>query len=368
MRIAMIGSRGLPPTYSGIEQAIGALATRLAARGHEVTVYGRDGHAVAGADGYDGVRQVILPSIRTKHAETVTHTALSTAHALARRRYDVIHFHATGPALFSVFARIRRVPSVATVHGLDWKREKWGAVATEVLKLGARVSATVPTETIVVSEELRKQLAQTYGARSTYIPNGVEFGDLDESEPVEGLSAGSFVLFLGRLVPEKQIHLLIEAFAQIDTEYKLVIAGPGGHADDYVAKLEELASSDPRVTLIGPRYAKEKTWLLRNARVVVQPSTLEGLPITVLEAHATGTEVLVSDIPENLAAITLDDRRMGTTFRTGDRADLTRALTAIIERPPGPPPVPADVVKERYSWDEIALQTESVYQQAHARG
>jgi glycosyltransferase involved in cell wall biosynthesis len=363
MRIAMIGSRGLPATHGGVERAVEALAKRLAARGHEVTVYGRSGYC--GTADVAGIHQIVLPSLNTKHFEAATHTMLSTTHALLRERYDIVHFHATGPALFAVAMRLRGVRTVATVHGLDWKREKWGPFATRVLKLAAWAAATIPTETVVVSRQLQRDLSAAYGTNSIYIPNGVDFADLEVPPvAVEGLIPGRFILFLGRLVPEKQPHVLIEAFRGIETDWRLVIAGPSQHAEEYESQLRRAAGEDERVLFVGPQYGSEKAWLLHNARVFVQPSTLEGFPIAPLEALAAGTEVLVSDIPENVEAITIDGRPYARTFRATDVEDLRKQLAPYLDSTSRLGPNAQTAARTAFDWDIITTETEDVYRRA----
>ncbi|MBA2276876.1 MAG: glycosyltransferase family 4 protein [Chloroflexia bacterium] len=361
----MIGTRGLPPSYGGVERAVAALADELASRGLRVTVYGRAGYCDRALHDWHGVRQISLPCIRTKHLEAISHTALATAHALASREFDLIHFHATGPALFASLARLAGKASVATVQGLDWRREKWGPVARTVLRLAARTAATVPNATIVVSRQLQHLLHVTYSVDATYIPNGVDLSDLGAADQsLEGLSSDGYVLFLGRIVPEKQVHLLIEAFARLDTDKLLVIAGPSSHSDRYVRYVEDLAAGDDRVRIVGPRYGAEKGWLLSNASVFVQPSTIEGLPIALLEALGVGARTIVSDIPENVEAITLGGVRFGHVFRSKDADDLRRAIQEVLEMPADATADAGERVRREYAWNRIATETEQVYRRA----
>jgi glycosyltransferase involved in cell wall biosynthesis len=290
---------------------------------------------------------------------------LSFADALARRRYDVLHVHATGPALFSVLPRLFRQPVVATVHGEDWRREKWGPMARTVLRGGLRIAATVPDRTIVVSGELQRQLQASFGTGSVCIPNGVDPSRFELTTPVAGLEPGRFLLFLGRLVPEKGIHLLLRAFARTDLPHKLVVAGPGTHSSGYVDELRALAAADPRVMLTGPMYGPEKSWLLRNARLMVQPSTLEGMPIVLLEAAVCGCPCLVSDIPEHLEVVRSGGESLASIFRSGDEEALLSALTRAAG---SPDEIRTETfrarVLDRYRWSSIAAATEQVYYEA----
>lgn len=369
LSIAMIGTRGMPATDGGVEMAVEALSRTLAQRGHSVTVYGRRGYCDASLRLHHAVNQVALPQLNTKHLEAISHTALATTHALARGRYDIVHFHATGPSLLSWLPRLRGVATVATIQGMDWKREKWGPLARQVLRLAARAAATLPSETIVVSRVLRELLRESYGRTSHYIPNGVELSWSTDQRPVEGLGERPFVLFLGRIVPEKQVHLLVEAFSRVKGDVQLAIAGSSSHSDDYVETVARLAAADPRVVLLGSRYGAEKAWLLRNTAVFVQPSTIEGLPIALLEALACDRFTIVSDIPENVEAVTLEDEPFGLVFRTGDVDDLARKLTQALSPglslPQRTPPV-GQLVRRRYDWERITDDTERVYRLALA--
>lgn len=368
LSVAMIGTRGLPASYGGVEVAVEQLSRELVKRGHRVSVYGRSAYCDPELHEIDGVEQITLPQINTKHLEALSHTMLSTMHAVTRRRFDVIHFHATGPTMLSLATRALGVPTVATVHGLDWRREKWGTTARQTLRVAARVAATVPNQTIAVSQELERFLNSNYKTSTTYIPNGVNLSEPEEPAPVDGLEPGRFVLHLGRIVPEKQAHALIEAFKHVPTDFRLAIVGPSSHSDTYMREVEELAHRDDRVLLLGPRYGAEKAWLLQNAAVFVQPSTLEGLPIALLEALAHDLFTIVSDIPENVEAVTLSgEQPHGLVFRTGDVSDLSHKLTLALSRDSrsiDDPLSVGDLVRERYDWERIASDTEAVYQRA----
>jgi glycosyltransferase involved in cell wall biosynthesis len=368
----MIGTRGLPATDGGVEMAVEALSRELARRGHHVTVYGRRPYCDPDLRWHEGIHQIPAPAANTKHLEAISHTALAAGHCLTTSHYDLVHFHAIGPSLLSWLPKLRRLPTVATIHACDWKREKWGVVAKSVLRAGVRVAATAPDKTITVSYVLRDMLQKTYGRQPRYIPNGVYLSAMRETLPIEGIGNRPFVLFLGRLVPEKQVHILIQAFTRLQGDFQLVIAGSSSHSDEYVDKVTQLAAADDRVMMIGSRYGAEKAWLLRNAAVFVQPSTLEGQPIALLEALACDRFTIVSDIPENVAVVTLgDDEPFGLIFRAGDVDDLARKLELALS--PGSrllsdTPGCGQLVQDRYDWARIAGETEAVYREAVAAG
>lgn len=363
----MIGLRGIPATHGGVERAVEHLSVELAERGHAVTVYGRTAYADTRLEHYRGVDLRHLPQVDTKHLEAASHTLIAVLDALRSRSFDVLHIHASGPALFSLLPRLVGTPTVVTVHAEDWRREKWGRLAQRALRVGLRVAATVPDRTIVVSQELRRQLNEAYGAETVHIPNGIDPQEFVEATPVEGLEPGRFLLFLGRLVPEKQVHTLLRAFARTDVDRRLVIAGPGTHTSGYVREVKALAAADPRVTLLGPVYGAQKAWLLRNAEALVQPSTLEGMPIVLLEAAACTCPCLVSDIPEHMEVVRSGASVHALTFRVGDEADLARALEGVVA---GEARIHGralhDIVLDSYRWAGIAERTEVVYREAIA--
>lgn len=351
--------------------SVEALSRELARRGHSVTVYGRRGYCDPNLPLHEGIHQIPLAQVNTKHLEAISHTTLATSHALTCGDYDLVHFHATGPSLLSWMPQLKGTSTVATIQGMDWKREKWGLAARSVLRVAAKAAATIPDETIVVSRVLQGLLKENYGRESHYIPNGVDLTTMTGSQAVDGLGERPFALFLGRIVPEKQVHLLIEAFSLLQGDFQLAIAGSGTHSDEYVETVRRLAAADERVVLLGSRYGPEKAWLLKHATVFVQPSTIEGLPIALLEALACDQFTIVSDIPENVEAVTVeDDQPYGLVFRTGDVQDLAQKLGEVLSpasRLPGDTPPVGGLVRERYDWKHLTDKTELVYQQALAR-
>lgn len=363
LRIAMIGLRGIPASYGGVERAVEELAAHLVGRGHDVTVYARSGYSAPNVREHRGIKIVRLPQVNTKHAEAASHTAIAIMHALRSRRFDLIHLHATGPGAMSPLVRLAGMPVVATVQGLDWRREKWGRGARVVLRIAAVLTAKGPHRTIVVSRELERHYREHHGAATVYIPNGVPT-ERDPGEPPQpDLRADGFVLFLGRLVPEKHVHTLIRAYRRVGGDMPLVIAGPDSHSQKYSDQLRALAAGDSRVRLIGPQYGREKAWLMHNALAFVQPSSIEGLPIALLEALSAGRFPIVSAIPENVEPVTVGGRTLGITVGVGDEAALARAIDAA-KAMPNRRAIGASLsahVRRVYDWHEIAAATEAVY-------
>lgn len=328
LRVAFVGGRGVISKYSGIEAYYEEVGERLVGLGHEVTVYCRT-YFTPPLAWYHGLRLVRLPTIRSKHLETAVHTLLSTAHVLTRR-YDVVHYHALGPALFSFLPRLLGKKTLVTVQGLDWKRKKWGPLAAAVLRLGERASIDLPSGTMVVSRTLQRHYRAVHGVETFYVPNG---GAVRERHPAQkilewGLEPANYILFLGRFSPEKGCHLLVEAYEQLDTNVKLVMAGASSYCDDYSRELRTHASD--RIRMLDSVSGEPLHELLTNAMIFVLPSDMEGLSLALLDAMGAGLCVLTSNVPENREAVD----GVGFTFQRGDSFDLGRA-TAPFDCEPG---------------------------------
>lgn len=371
LRVAMIGQRGVPATYGGVERHVEELGARLAAAGHEVTVFCRTepGHPPTGE--HRGMQLRAVPTIRTKHLDALVHSALATLRTLGRR-YDIVHYHAIGPGVFSpVAAALSRAAVVQTVHGLDGQRAKWGRLARALLGFGTWCSGRVPDATIVVSAALRVHYRDQMARDAWHIPNGVSAPPRHPTPAIIRnrwrLHADGYVLFVGRLVPEKAPDLLIEAFASLPGEQRLVLAGGSSYTDEYASRLRRLADRDPRVLLTGHVGGEALAELYANASCFVLPSHLEGLPLTLLEAIAYGVPVVVSDIAPHLEVVG-EDGPGHRVFRAGDRRDLERALRDVLEVGRADDLVGAAALREQvltdFDWDVMAARTESVYLEA----
>ena len=358
VRVAFIGGRGVVSKYSGIETYYEEIGRRLAGMGHEVTAYCRTYFTPPGKQ-HNGMRIVRLPTIRSKHLETVVHTFLSTLHVLTQP-CDVVHYHALGPALFSFIPRLVRKKTVVTVQGLDWQRKKWGRLASAVLRLGERAAVSLPTRTMVVSRALQKHYVEGFEAETLYVPNGGVLRERRSPDKILdwGLSPGKYILFLGRFSPEKGCHLLVEAYEQLDTDIKLVMAGASSYCDDYSRQLRSHANE--RIMMLDWVSGEALDELLTNAMLFVLPSDLEGLSLALLDAMGAGLCVLSSDVAENREAI--DDA--GFTFRQGDVADLADRLRFLIAHPAVREAAGRAAkrrIREHYQWSQIAGEIERAY-------
>jgi glycosyltransferase involved in cell wall biosynthesis len=372
LRVAMIGQRGVPATFGGVEHHVEEIGARLASRGHEVSVYCRTNYGCDHPSRYRGMHLRHLPTLPTKHFDAIAHSGVSTLAAIARR-HDIIHYHALGPGLITFLPRmIGRARVVQTVHGLDDQRAKWGKGAQTVLRAAQWMSAHVPDTTIVVSRALAEHYAARHDRSTAYIPNGVAEPKPQPPAAIRarfGLERGGYVLFVGRLVPEKAPDLLVRAFRHLPGSTKLVIAGGSAYTDGYVADLHQLGAADPRVVFTDYVYGPLLAELYSNAAAFVLPSRLEGLPLTLLEAASYGIPVVASDIPPHVEVLEYEGagRRM---FPSGDELELAAALDRVLADPAGERAGAAtlrDRVLQSYRWDQVTSDTESVYLRALGR-
>lgn len=331
-KIAMIGSRGMPAKYGGVEKVVDVAARELARRGHDVTVFCRRGDYDERPPMVGGVHCVYLWSPATTGLAALIHSTLATIWALPRR-YDVIHYHALGPGLMAIVPRVLTgARIVQTVHGRDDKRAKWGRFPQKILGIGARSSATVPHVTMVVSNHLAKEYRDEFDRDTIVVPNAT--GAAPSAEPGAcleqfGLEAGRYVVSIGRIVPEKAPHELVSAFVGTDLDTKLVIVGGSAGTDDYARTIKGSARGDDRVLFTGPIYGDDLAELLNGAAIFCTASHLEGLPTALIEAGRTATPCLASDIEPHLEI--LGRERPGRrTFRTGDGDHLVEKLGAML--------------------------------------
>ena len=370
MRIAMIGQKGIPIKFGGVERHVESLAVRLGSTGHQVTVYTRAWYGRSNPNFSVGVRSIVVPTIKTKNLDAIVHTFIATLHAIFTGT-DIIHYHGVGPSLMSWLPRLLapRIKVVSTFHCIDRKHQKWGLFARLMLKLGERFACTFPHKTIVVSKTLQSYCDNLYPNRTEYIPNGITEPEavVEDDGTLEryGLKPNGYLLMVSRLVRHKGAHYLIEAYKNLKKrrlvgDLKLVFVGDSAFTNDYVAEIKKMASDDSDIIFTGSLQGAPHDRLFRNSYAFILPSESEGLPIVILEAMSYGKTVLASDIPENVEVT----RTHGINFRNTDVCDLEDKLTFLITNPQLVVRKGAgakEFVVENYHWDDVARLVDSVY-------
>jgi glycosyltransferase involved in cell wall biosynthesis len=363
LRIGFIGARGIGASYSGIETYYEEVGSRLVSYGHDVVVYCRR-HFTPADCHKRGLRVVYQPCVQSKHGETLTHTLASTMDVL-RRPFDIVQFHALGPALFAALPRFRGARTVASIRGLDWQREKWGPLARGFLRFCERASHRFPTAVSVVSKTLREHYAREYGVNVRYIPNGVTLEASPEPREINalGLEPRRFILFMGRISPEKGVDTLIEAYRRLGKQtrpVKLVIAGGSSYTGRFIDQLR--AQAPDGVLFPGRVGGRLRAELYSHAGAFVLPSTIEGLSVALLEAMSFGACVVTSDIPENRELVD----GVGLTVPCGDPAALAAALDRVLRAPEAAATMGRLArarVEAEYTWDAVARATEAFYRE-----
>lgn len=373
MKIAMIGHKRIPSREGGVEIVVEELATRMVRLGHEVDVYNRGGHHIAGKDFdtekfkyYKGVRIITIPTPETKELNALVYSFLASARALFGR-YDVIHFHASGPCAMLLLPKLFGIRTVATLHGIDSLRSKWGGLASKYLRFGEKIAALYADELIVLSKSAQEYIMDTYKREAHYIPNGISKPEIKAAKIIfakYGLKKDDYILFLGRIVPEKGLHYLIEAYKRIETGKKLVIAGSASHSDAYADEMLKSAEKDKRIVFTGFVQGNELEELFSNAYVYVLPSDLEGMSISLLEAMSYGNCCLVSDIRENIEVA--DDKAV--SFKKGDTCDLKNKLEMLLNDEILVQRYKSEAknhVLNKYDWDATVNETLKIYKKVN---
>lgn len=373
LNIAMIGHKRIPSREGGVEVVVEELSKRMVKKGHFVTAYSRKGKHVSGKEfnnisneielnEYEGIRIVTVPTIDKKGLAAVTSSFFATMKAVFKN-YDCIHYHAEGPCVMLWIAHIWGIRTVATIHGLDWQRSKWGGFATWYLKLGEKIAAKYADEVIVLSENVQKYFLDTYDRETKFISNGIEKPNVLNADLIKdkwGLDKDNYILYLGRIVPEKGIKYLIEAFLNIKTDKKLVIAGGASDTNEFFTEIKKKAMLDDRIIFTGFVQGEVLEELYSNAYIYTLPSDLEGMPISLLEAMSYGNCCLVSDINECKEVV--EDK--GITFKKGDIEDLKVKLQKICDNPKLVKKYKdnaSEFICSKYNWDDVVEQTIHLY-------
>lgn len=367
LNIVYLGHKRVPSREGGIEVVVDELATRMVAQGHNVTVLNRSGHHIAGAEfdaeglkEYNGFKIKKVPTINRKGLAAATSSFFGCIQA-ALGHYDIVHIHAEGPAFFCLIPNMMRKKVIVTVHGLDWQRAKWSGFASWYIKKGEEQAVKHADHIIVLSHNVQKYFWEKYHRKTVFIPNGVNRPEIIEAKEIKekwGLDKDTFILYVGRIVPEKGLDILLKAWKEIKTDKKLVIAGSSSDTDEFFQKVKSLA--DDRVVFTGFTTGRPLKELYSNSYLYCLPSNLEGMPLTVLEAMSYGNCCLTSDISECTEVI--EDK--GVTFKKGDIGDLKNRLQNLLNNPDtveGYKKEAQDFICSKYSWDDVVRQTLDKY-------
>lgn len=364
MKIALMGTRGVPASYSGFETCVEQLGQRLVQRGHAVTVYCRSHHITYTEPTYKGMQLVKLPTVANKYLDTMVHSFISSLHALPQR-YDIALYFIAGNSPVTWIPRLVGSKTILNVDGLDWKREKWPTFAKQYIQFAEYLATILPTAYLTDSQVVQGYYRDRFNSEPPYIPYGSDVELLPPGETLArfGLDPGRYILFVGRLVPENCAHHLVEAFKQLDTDLKCVIVGDAAYADEYIAELKAKAVDDPRIIFTGYVFGKGYHELGSNARIFVETSGVGGTHPALVEAMAFGNCVIANDTAENLE--TIDDAGFAYSGKLG-AADL-RSLLARLLADPDLVATYARSARQRaqsvYTWESVTDAYERMFYQ-----
>lgn len=368
MKIAMIGHKRIPSREGGVEIVVEELSTRLA-KNNEVDVYNRKGKNVQDKSikqkkikEYKGIKIFTVPTINKKGLDALIYSFLASIRA-SFKKYDVLHYHAEGSCAMLWIPHFFRKRIIVTVHGLDWQRAKWGGFATKYIKFGEKLAVKYADEIIVLSKGVQRYFKETYGRETVFIPNGVNKSEPKKANIIKEkykLESESYILFLARIVPEKGLDYLIDAYNQINTDKKLVIAGGASHTSDYLNSIKEKVKDNPNIIMTGFVQGDELKELFSNCYLYCLPSDIEGMPISLLEAMSYGKNCLVSDIEENIQVTD----KYATCFKKGNVKNLKEKLLECLENKKNDSKEISEYILKKYNWDRVTEQTEKLYKGA----
>ena len=370
MKIAMIGHKRIPGRSGGVEVVVEELSTRMAQKGHDVYVYNRNSGEEKISE-YKGVKVKEVRTFKSPSLNAMVYSLFATLRCIFTK-YDVVHFHAEGPCAMIPLAKLFRKKAVATIHGLDWQRGKWGGFASRYILFGEKMAARYADDIIVLSESVKKYFKDTYNRDTLLVPNGINPvtpEGADEIKEKFGLEKDGYILFLARITPEKGLHYLIDAYKSLKTDKKLVIAGGIEPKTEYIESVLEMAKGVDNIVFTGFVSGKTLAALFTNCYVYVLPSDLEGMPMSLLEAVGYDARVIVSDIPEN--TVCMDG--YGSSFEHSNTESLKKVLSYCLENPQlkdqdFKQDRTSEQIKEkrkelmsRYDWDVITDKTIEIY-------
>lgn len=369
MKIAMIGHKRVPSREGGVEVVVEELSTRLVKLGNNVDIYNRKGKNVQDKNidkgkkrlkEYKGAKIITIPTINKKGVDALLYSFFASIRALFGK-YDVLHYHAEGSCAMLWIPHLFKKKIVVTIHGLDWQRAKWGGFASKYIKFGEKLAVKYADQIIVLSKGVQDYFKKQYSRDTVFIPNGVNKPEIREAKIIKekyNLEKDSYILFLARIVPEKGLQYLIDAFKQIDTNIKLVIAGGASHTNDFLEEIKNKVKDDDRIIMTGFVQGQELEELYSNCLLYCLPSDVEGMPLSLLEAMSYGCNCLVSNIEENVQ-VTED---YAITFKKGNVEDLKEKLEIMLDRDKNEEKSESiqNYIVNKYNWDDIVKEVEEI--------
>jgi len=359
MKIAIMGIRGIPANYGGFETFIEEMAPRLAALGHEVTVYGRS-HMID-YDGalYKGVRLKILPTISHKYLDTVIHTLVCTLYSFFIR-YDVVFICNSAIALFAMLPRLMGKPTVLNVDGLEWKRQKWNWAGKTFYRISEFLATFMPTAIVSDARDVQNYYLSRFNKASTFIPYGAPETAVESREILHrfGLQPDRYVLYVSRMEPENNAHRLVQAFERTRTDLRLVMVGDAPYSTEYIRRLR--ATTDPRIVFTGYVFGQGYRELQSHAYLYVQATEVGGTHPALLEGMGYGNCVLANDVPEHHEVL----QDAGLYFHTRDDQNLVDQLQYLLDHPEVVQHYRRRVkehVHRHYSWDKVTRDYEALF-------
>ena len=367
----MLGHKRIPSREGGIEIVVEELSTRMVNLGYDVTCYNRSGHHISGKQfdtrslkEYKGIKLKNVLTINAKGLAAMT-SSFFGAIAIAFSKCDVVHFHAEGPCAMLWIPKLFGKRCIATIHGLDHQRAKWGKFASSYIMLGEKCAVKYADEIIVLSNGVQQYFKDTYSRNTIFIPNGVNKPQIKQADLIQNryeLKKDSYILYLGRIVPEKGLRYLIQAFKQVETDKKLVIAGGSSDTDEFMLELKSMAQDDERIIFTGFVQGQTLEELYSNAYIYTLPSDLEGMPLSLLEAMSYGNCCVVSNISE-CTEVVQDKAVVFEKSSVLDLKDKLQNLCNDVDLTNAYKENASEYICNKYNWNDVVKRTLELYQQ-----
>lgn len=358
----MIGHKDISVRNGGVEVVVERLSEGLVNKGYLVTAYNRTDFKTKKVSIFHGIKMKYAPTLRIKGLAAMSSSFFATIQALLDKN-DVFHFHAEGPAAMAWIPKFFKKRVIVTIHGLDHRRGKWGKLACWYIKLGERIAVKNADEIIVLSRGLQSYFKETYNRKTKLIPNGIDVVHKKKVDKIKkwGLDKNSYILYLGRIVPEKGVKELVISYNKIKTKKKLVIAGGSSDSNKYLEEVKNISKDNDNIIFTDFVVGGVLAELFSNAYIYVLPSKLEGMPMSLLEAMAYGNCCLVSDIPESIDVI----KENGVSFKLSYTYDLSEKLEYLcnnIEIVDKYKKKSSNYIYKEYSWMYVIKKVSEVYE------